>query len=231
MNRMTVTLIGSFILSAFLVGTAVGQVNESELATFFKLRGYTKHNIAFKKRVKVWIGRQLKKYPKGSPGFDQAVNMNKHLRKDTPEMQAPPFLDINNCNTGDIGMLYHTLNKINGKSVSPQLSHLIPYMVAVQIVDKERTLMKFSFNSNALKEDWKGPFLLQKKEGTAVRVATSGQVNTGNRQIGKVSETGLVYFQSLGIFSYKNRLGGTTQVPTFKVLSPTEWAKMVTKYK
>jgi hypothetical protein len=194
----------------FMVNSATCQVNESELAAFFKHPQYRKHRSTYYKTAKSYIELQLKKYPKGSPSYKQMLLMRKALVSHAPEMQAPPFLNVNTCAKGDLGMM-----SLNGR--------FIPYVKIFQILDDQRALMKCSFNPSADDDDWSGPFLWVAKKGTAW--------SDGNPANGKILALGVISFKKIDNYQYKNVFGALRTVPAVEVIGSDVWAAMVKKHK
>jgi hypothetical protein len=127
-----------------MVNSASCQVNENELGTFFNDPQYRKHSSDYFKCAKTFLDYEIRKLPQGSSGYQQSTLMLQLLLKKDPIMQAPPFLDVNTCEKGDIGML-----TANGR--------FIPYIKFFQILDDKRALMKCSFDSYAADDKWSGP--------------------------------------------------------------------------
>lgn len=192
------------------VGISRGQVNESELESFFSNSQYRKHSSGFFRSAKSYLDSELRKYPKGSGQHEHFSLMRKALLKKDPYMQAPPFLDVSNCENGDIGML-----SSNGR--------FITFVKLFQILDENRALMKCSFDPRADDDEWSGPFLWVAEEGSAW---AAGAVKEG-----KVFALGIISFKKINDYVYTNRLGGLRKVPAVEVLPAHAWGAMVQKHK
>jgi hypothetical protein len=136
--------------------------------------------------------------------------MRKLLLKKDPLMTAPPFLNVNNCEKGDIGMMSAN-------------NRFIPYVKLFQILDDTRALMKCSFDANADDDEWSGPFLWVAEQGSAW--------STGQIKEGKIFALGIIAFKKIDDYVYRNQLGGLRKVPAVEVLPSDVWASLVRKYK
>jgi hypothetical protein len=214
MNSFSNRVVLFFFIAIFnliaMVNSASCQVNENELGMFFNDPQYRKHSTDYFKTAKTYLDYEIKKYAKGSASYQQFTFMRQLLFKKDPIMQAPPFLDVNTCEKGDIGML-----SASGRFIS--------YVKIFQILDDERSLMKCSFNRYAADDNWSGPFLWVGKKGTSW---TAGSIKDG-----AVFSLGIITFKKVDDYVYKNLLGGIRKVPAIEVLGSDNWAAMVKKHK
>ena len=174
--------------SIAMVNSGSCQVNENELGMFFKNSQYRKHSSIYFKSAKAFLDYEIRSHPKGSLGYQQSTLMLQLLLKKDPIMQAPPFLDVNTCEKGDIGML-----SASGR--------FIPYVKIFQILDEERALMKCSFDSNADDDEWSAPFLGVSEKGA---VSIFRVTNKGSEE-GDMFAIGILNCKKIDYYVYRNQ--------------------------
>ena len=202
----------AFIMLFFSLGfvhPAIAQVNENELPSFFSQRGYKKHNSSYFFAAKAFIETELKKQPRGSAGYEQYSLLRQYLLKKHPSMQAPPFLDLNKAETGDIGML-----SVNNRRIT--------FLKVFQILDKNRSLVKCAHGPYESDGKWSDPILWVANEG---EVAVADQVEEG-----KIFAIGIMVFKKIDDFFYTNQLGGQRKAAALRVVSADNWAAMVLEH-
>ena len=196
-------------LSLGFVNPVTAQVHENELQSFFSQRGYKKHNSAYFVAAKAFIESGLKKQPRGSAGYEQYSLLRQYLLKKHPSMQAPPFLDLNKAETGDIGML-----SVNNRRIT--------FLKVFQILDDNRSLVKCAHGPYESDDKWSDPILWVAKEGD---VAVADQVGEG-----KIFALGILVFKKIDDFFYTNQLGGQRKAAALRVISADDWGEMVLEH-
>ena len=210
LNRVALFVFIAIFNLIAMVNSASCQVNEYELGSFFNYSKYRAHSSNYFKTAKAYLDYEIKKSARGSVSNQRFTFMRQLLLTKDPRMQAPPFLDVNRCEKGDIGML-----SLNGR--------LITYVKIFQILDDKRSLMKCSFNRYAADDNWSGPFLWVGEKGAAW---TAGFIRNG-----AVLHLGVITFKKVDDYVYRNVLGGLRKVPAIEVLGFDDWGGLVERHK
>lgn len=208
-KRLQACICIAFITSLCVVNTAIAQVNEKELKDFFSHRGYKLHNANYAAAVKAFIDSEQKKVPRGSFSYENYQLLRQALGKKAPVIQAPPFLDLNIGQKSDIGML-----SVNSSRVA--------FIKLFQVLDENRSLVKFASRPYESDDKWSEVFLYFAEDGT-------NHVDGGIEE-GKIFALGVTVFERLDDFVYKNQLGNLRKVGAVRLLSMSDWEKLVINY-
>ena len=206
-GKMTKVFCFLFSLFTLLLGTANGQVNESELPAFFAQRQFKKFDLAYKKQLYLYFESMIAKTPKGSPFHQTCVSKQKLFKQGDLGCTAPPLLEMLRGDIGDLGRASHN-------------THAVRYVKVFQKLPNGKSLVKFSGDNVTYSDE---VYLIEGSDAGIVRT-------DGGRQENLFLPPDWI-FKRIADYQYRNALGALRIVRAYKVLTYSEWKSLVIKTK